>query len=271
MRAACCSLRLAALFPAPRVPLIPSPARAGRPRAGPVPPATTPGPAAGRACRSHVRPSACPSRHARIGLVVAGEQHVRHPRALIRLGPRVVRAIEQPGRKRVLRRRLGVVQHAGTQPQHRVDQHQRRQLASRDDEVADGQLLVDFTLDQPLVDPFVTPREQHQTRRVAFRRQFGHPPVRQRRARRRQVECTRRLALAFHSLRRPRRRQRLPPAAPPASPFPARRHTGGRRRSGADPSRNRADSTRRGARVRAPARAPSPRTAPHARSSPGTA
>ena len=125
-------------------------------------------------------------------LMVPGKQDFRHPRPSVHLGPRVVRAIEQSGGKRVLQRRIRIVQHARAQTQHRVDQHQRRQLAPGNDEIAHGDLLVHLPFEQPLVDPFVTPGDEHQSRRVAFRRQLGNPPMRERLARRRQVKRSRR-------------------------------------------------------------------------------
>src|SRR6185503_5843572 len=46
-------------------------------------------------------------------LVVPGHQHFRHLRALIRLGPRVLRAVEQPVGERLLHRRSLVAQRSG--------------------------------------------------------------------------------------------------------------------------------------------------------------
>ena len=53
-------------------------------------------------------------------------------------------------------------QHTRQPSGQRIDDHQRRQLPAAQHVVADRQLLVDADLDQPLVDAFIAPREQHQ-------------------------------------------------------------------------------------------------------------
>ena len=196
-------------------------------------PSTARGPASRSGRRCHVRPSAC-CRRQRANLLVVARQAARPaPRSLVHLRPRVVRAIEQPVGERILARRLLVVQRPRQQARDRVDQHQRRQLAARHDEIADRDFLVDLARDQPLVDAFVAPRDQHVARASRLRRQLDHPRVRQRLAGRRQVNHARVAAHALRALRRFARRDAPAPAAPPASPSPARRRTADRRRSGA--------------------------------------
>ena len=56
------------------------------------------------------------SRHAANVLMVPGKQHLRHARSFVTLRPRVVRTIEQSLHERILRRRLGVVQHTRALP-----------------------------------------------------------------------------------------------------------------------------------------------------------
>ena len=57
--------------------------------------------------------------------MVAAEQHIGHALALPHFGPRVVRAIQQPahgGVEAVLRMAIRILQHAGLQPSHRIQQ-----------------------------------------------------------------------------------------------------------------------------------------------------
>src|SRR6266496_6609904 len=119
--------------------------------------------------------------------VMSRQQHVRNALALEALGTRVMRAIEQPRDERILHCRLRVVQNAGPLPHDRVDQHQRRQLAPRHDEIANRDFLIDLTLDKALVDALVASCQQYVTRSLSRRRKLGDAPMRQWRARRRQV------------------------------------------------------------------------------------
>src|SRR6185436_20736690 len=75
-------------------------------------------------------------------LVVPGHQHLRHLHARIRLGPRVLRAVEQPVGERLLDRRGRVAERPGQLPHHGVDQRHGGELAARKDEVSDRDLLV---------------------------------------------------------------------------------------------------------------------------------
>ena len=233
---------------------LPAPARGDRRRAVPALPSTAPDAA------KQIRPPLPRSPQRLLETpgtdrgVVAGEKHFGHPGTFMHFRPRVMRTVEQSRRKRILGGRLGVVQNAGTLAHDRIDQHQRRQLAAGNDEVSHRDLFVDLALQQPLVDPLVPPRQQHQSGRVCAGGEPSHPLVQERRARRRQVHRAGRP----HSRPRaaPSAPRRAPsPAAPPASPSPVRRHRGGRRRSGNCPSRSRAGSTRPGATVRARAHA----------------
>ncbi len=61
--------------------------------------------------------------------MIATDQHRGHRLPFEHFRPRVVRPVEQPGDERILDCRSLVTQHARQQPDHRVDQHQRRQLA----------------------------------------------------------------------------------------------------------------------------------------------
>jgi len=103
--------------------------------------------------------------------MVAGQQHRRHLAELVRDRPRVVRAVEQAVRERILLRRGRVVERAVLQPSDRIDQHRRGQLAAREHVVADRNLFVDFMLDQALVHRLVAPAEEDQP---IFLREFTH-------------------------------------------------------------------------------------------------
>src|SRR6202041_2020718 len=64
-------------------------------------------------------------------------------------------------------RRFRTAQRARHQSRYRIDDHQRRQLTARQHVVADGPLLIDFLLDEALIDPFVASGDQRQTRPTA--------------------------------------------------------------------------------------------------------
>ena len=73
--------------------------------------------------------------------VVPRQQHRRHRHAPELRRPRVLRKVEQPARERIARHRCLVADDARDQPRHRVDDHQRRQLAARQHVVADRDRL----------------------------------------------------------------------------------------------------------------------------------
>src|SRR2546422_10011122 len=61
-------------------------------------------------------------------LVVPREQLLGLSRALVHLGPRVLRAVEKAVRERLLERRLLIAQRPRQLAHHRVDQRHRREL-----------------------------------------------------------------------------------------------------------------------------------------------
>src|SRR5687767_13187187 len=93
-------------------------------------------------------------------LVVPREQDLGHPRAGVRLRPRVLRAVEQPVGKRLLERRAGVAERPRQLPHHGVHQRHRRELPAGQHEIAQRQLLVDAPRQQPLVDALVASAQQ---------------------------------------------------------------------------------------------------------------
>src|SRR5205807_2035774 len=95
-------------------------------------------------------------------LVVPREQLLGHSRALVHLGPRVLRALEKALRERLLERRLFIAQRPRQLAHHRIDQRHRRELAAREHEVAERQLLVDAPRQEPLIDAFVAAAKQRQ-------------------------------------------------------------------------------------------------------------
>src|SRR6185295_6491508 len=103
--------------------------------------------------------------------VISGQQHLGHRFAFKDRRPAVVREIEQPGAEAVVFNRPRQLDHPGDLPRDRLDQHHRRQFPSRQDVVADRDLLVHHRLAHPLVDPLVTPAEQDQ---IAPPGQFAH-------------------------------------------------------------------------------------------------
>src|SRR2546425_1166485 len=89
-----------------------------------------------------------PARHAR---VVAGQQHLRHPRAAKLLGARVLRRLQHARRERLPLGGALAAQHARQQARHRVGHHHGRQLAPRQHVVADREPLVGEPLPHPPV------------------------------------------------------------------------------------------------------------------------
>src|SRR6266511_4876367 len=120
-----------------------------------------------RPAERHLQPPAPDCR------VVARQQHVGHAATRILFRPCVMRAVEKPVDERLLRGRVGVVQHTRPLAHDRIDQHQRRQFSARDDKIANRDLLVHFAREQPLVDSLVASGEQHVTRRVGCLRERG--------------------------------------------------------------------------------------------------
>src|ERR1700741_2492165 len=88
-------------------------------------------------------------------VMMSGHQNVRHPCSTLtlrpNLWPRVLRAVEQPVGERLFQRRGLGPERPRQLPHHRVHQRHRRDLASREHEVADGYLFVDPALEQSLV------------------------------------------------------------------------------------------------------------------------
>src|SRR6266705_3136575 len=120
--------------------------------------------------------------------VVPREQHRRRRFPLVHFRPRVLRGLQQPAHERVLLGREPVPERAGQLPYHRVDQHHRRELAARENVVADRQLLVHRATDQALVHAFVTPAQQYQPFFPGERRHLG---VIEHRALRRKIDYSR--------------------------------------------------------------------------------
>ena len=87
-------------------------------------------------------PSACFSRQRRMFSWCPDSSTSGTFSPAIHLGPRVLRAIEQPVGERLLQRRLLVAERARQLPHAGVDQRHRRQLAAREHEVAERELLV---------------------------------------------------------------------------------------------------------------------------------
>ncbi len=83
----------------------------------------------------------------------------------------VVRKIEQSGAEAVPFDRIRPLDDPGNLARDRFDQEHRRQLAPRNDEIADRNLLVHDGLAHALVDPLVAPAEQEQ---IAPARELAH-------------------------------------------------------------------------------------------------
>src|SRR5437868_7457675 len=92
--------------------------------------------------------------------MMPGEQHLWHPLAAVHLRPRVLRAVEQPGGERLIHRRLLVAERPRQLAHAPVDQRHRRELAAREDEIAERQLLVHAAPQEALVDALVAPAQQ---------------------------------------------------------------------------------------------------------------
>ena len=90
--------------------------------------------------RSAVRRSDSSRRQRAIRRVVAGQQHRRHLPVPPGRGLRVAGRLEQPAGVRLLDQRLGVADHPGQQPGHRLDDRQHRHLAAVEDVVAQAHL-----------------------------------------------------------------------------------------------------------------------------------
>src|SRR6185437_2695776 len=111
----------------------------------------------GTAQRLHPAPAV--DRH-----MVARQQHRRHFAQFMAHRPRVMRAIQQAVRKRILHRGLRITQRAFLQSAERVDHYRGGQLTTRQHVITDRQFLVDLAFDQALVDPFVAPAQQNHPR-----------------------------------------------------------------------------------------------------------
>src|SRR2546427_12934830 len=152
-------------------------------------------------------------------LVVPREQLLGHSRALVRRGPRVLRAVEKAARERLLERRLCIAQRPRQLAHHRVDQRHRRELAAREHEVAERQLLVDAPRQEALIDAFVAAAKQRQR---ALLRQLHHLAVIEPAALRRQVNGFSISPVLPGCLARPAQRlgHQPPPRPPPPRPAP---------------------------------------------------
>ena len=87
--------------------------------------------------------------------VVAGPEHFRHLPAPEGGGPGVVRILDEAGGERLLLGRGLVPHHAGYEPGDGLDDDKGARLATRQDVVTDGELVVDQVLAHPLVDALV--------------------------------------------------------------------------------------------------------------------
>ena len=168
--------------------------------------------------RARVRPSACRRRQRSISAWLPPSSTGGTGRPSHTSG-RVVRPVEEPGRERLVLRRLRTPKRARQQSCHGVDQHQRRQLATGEHQIAHRYGLVDAALDETLIHALVPPGHQHQARtaeparRPAPGRPVGRPPRGGRASRRARAE----------------RQARSPAAtARPSSPSRGRRRRAGR-------------------------------------------
>ena len=93
-------------------------------------------------------------------LVVARDEHGGHRDAVERRRAGVLRVLEEAGGERLLGGGR-LVDRPGQQPQHGVDDHERRQLAAREHVVPDRELEVDHRPD-PLVDALVARADEDQ-------------------------------------------------------------------------------------------------------------
>ncbi len=107
-------------------------------------------------------------------LMVAGQQHLRHPHAFIILWPRVVRTIEQTISKRLFAGRVCIIQGPGQPSHRRIDQRQRGNFPAGQDKIAERQFLIHATLQQALIDTLVASTKQDRARR---QRQFSNAPI----------------------------------------------------------------------------------------------
>ena len=113
--------------------------------------------------------------------MVSRDQGVGHAPApeLRRSG--VVGVLEQAGRKALILGGLVVPEHPGKQADHRLHYHQSGQFAAGQDEIADGQLLVDQMVGYPLIHTLVSPTEQGESglhRRVLLGHLLVEPTAR---------------------------------------------------------------------------------------------
>src|SRR5260370_20218124 len=107
-----------------------------------------------RAPRPPQRLRPAPPRDAR---VVAGQQHRGHVGAAKRLGPRVLRRLQQPARERLPLAPALAAQHARTEPDDRVGHNEGPQLSAREHVVADRERVVRQMLPYPLLPAPLTP------------------------------------------------------------------------------------------------------------------
>jgi len=77
-------------------------------------------------------------------------------------GTGVLRVFQQPAAEGVLAGAVRTAQHPRQQPGHRIDQHHRRQFATGEDVIADGDLIIAERGPEALVHPFVAAADKDQ-------------------------------------------------------------------------------------------------------------
>ena len=97
-------------------------------------------------------------------LMVGAAQAFTYAQTCLLYTSGVLGIFEQAGGEALVLAGLGAAEHAGHQPRHGVDHHQRAQLAAGEHIVADGQFLVDAQVECALVDALVVAAEQQQPR-----------------------------------------------------------------------------------------------------------
>src|SRR3569623_713949 len=98
------------------------------------------------------------------GLVIALQQHRRHPLPVDLFRPRVVRVIEQTGHEGILFGRQHETQHTRQQARHRVHHHHCGEFAAAQHIIADRPFFIDLAVDEALIDAFVAAGDQDHAR-----------------------------------------------------------------------------------------------------------
>jgi hypothetical protein len=94
--------------------------------------------------------------------MVSGEQNLRHSPTAEGFRPRVVRIVEESGRKRILNGAPGISEDAWNKANDRVREDQRGKRAICEDIVADGDFLVDEMIPHTLVHAFIVTANEDQ-------------------------------------------------------------------------------------------------------------